>query len=91
MIAMSFMRTAYCNRNVCGRGRRAIATICHDLPAPRPDPHPEHAGFEAPNQLKVRRLQGVTLMSAHAEVRSWVPQLLNWLAVVVLLSLGLLV
>jgi hypothetical protein len=30
-------------------------------------------------------------MSAHTEVRSWQPQLFNWLAVVVLLSLGVLV
>jgi hypothetical protein len=29
-------------------------------------------------------------MSAHTEVRSWPPQLFNWLAVVVLLSLGVL-
>jgi hypothetical protein len=30
-------------------------------------------------------------MSAHTEVRSWLPQVFNWLAVVVLLSLGVLV
>jgi hypothetical protein len=30
-------------------------------------------------------------MSAHTEARSWLPQLFNWLAVVVLLSLGVLV
>jgi hypothetical protein len=30
-------------------------------------------------------------MSAHIEVRSWPPQVFNWLAVVVLLSLGVLV
>jgi hypothetical protein len=30
-------------------------------------------------------------MSAHTAVRSWPPQLFNWLAVVVLLSLGVLV
>jgi hypothetical protein len=30
-------------------------------------------------------------MSAHTEVRSWPPQVFNWLAVMVLLSLGILV
>jgi hypothetical protein len=30
-------------------------------------------------------------MSVHTEVRSWLPQVFNWLAVVVLLSLGVLV
>jgi hypothetical protein len=29
-------------------------------------------------------------MSAHTEARSWPPQLFNWLAVMVLLSLGVL-
>jgi hypothetical protein len=29
-------------------------------------------------------------MSAHTEVRRWPPQVFNWLAVVVLLSLGVL-
>jgi hypothetical protein len=91
MMAMSFMATAYCNRIARGRGPPPIATICHDLPAPRPDQHPAQARFEAPNQLKVHGLQGVNPMSARTEIRSWVPQLFNWLAVVVLLSLGVLV
>jgi hypothetical protein len=30
-------------------------------------------------------------MSAHTEIHSWPPQVFNWLAVVVLLSLGVLV
>ncbi len=30
-------------------------------------------------------------MTAHTEVRSWLPLVFNWLAVIVLLSLGVLV
>jgi hypothetical protein len=93
MMAMSFMLTAYCNRAAGGRGPPPIATICHDLPAPRLDPSPGVARFAALNHLKARRAirTGVNLMSAHTEVRSWLPQLFNWLAVVVLISLGVLI
>ena len=75
--------------------------ICHDSPAPRPDPPPGAARFAVLNGLEAESLpEGVILMSAYivaarapggsAELRRWLPQLYNWLAVLVLLSLGVL-
>jgi hypothetical protein len=66
--------------------------ICHDLPDARPDPRQVHPDLERPiTSRATRQHEEVNLMSAQTEVRSWLPQLFNWLAVVVLLSLGVLV
>ena len=58
--------------------------IRHDWPACCPNPHPARASFAAPNGLEV------TAMTILIEAPNWLPKLLNWLAVVVLLSLGVL-
>jgi hypothetical protein len=91
MIAMSFMATAYCNRDSCGRPSGTGATICHDSPAECPNIRLTAARFTAPNGASGWKsyAKGVGHMSAHT--KNWLPQLFNWLAILVLLSLGVLV
>jgi hypothetical protein len=86
---MSFTTLAYCNRVARGRGTQPVAIICHDSPAPRQDPHPRAASFALPNGQR-RKTTGVNPMSARNEDSGWLPQLFNWLAMLVLLSLGVL-
>jgi hypothetical protein len=65
--------------------------ICHDSPARRPFRHPAPASFTAPNELKGRKPDNeANPMTIHIEVPNRPPQLFNWLAVLVLLSLGVL-
>jgi hypothetical protein len=65
--------------------------ICHDSPARRPIRRPAPASFTAPNDIKGRRPGNrVNAMTIHIELPNRRPQLFNWLAVLVLLSLGVL-
>jgi hypothetical protein len=59
--------------------------IRHDWPAACPIPHPAAASFAAPNGLEV------IPMTLLIEAPNWLPRLINWLAVLVLLSLGVLI
>ena len=64
--------------------------IRHDSPVRRPIRAPAAARFRAPNESNGRTRCGVSCMTVLVEVPSWLPRLLNWLAVLVLLSLGVL-
>jgi hypothetical protein len=64
--------------------RQARGCGCHDLPRFVPT----DASFAAPNTCMVESpAKGVGSMLVH---HNWLPQLFNWLAVLVLLSLGVL-
>lgn len=65
-------------------GPQVSAMIRHDWSACCPIRHPDAASFAAPNGLEV------TAMTLLIEAPNWLPRLINWLAVVVLLSLGVL-
>jgi hypothetical protein len=94
MIAMSFMSQAYCNRRRCGRPSVAKSTRCHDLPrfaAGVPESRPRRRPFRGaqwPQGPQGR--EEVNAMTAYHDVPGWPPRLFNWLAVIVLLSLGVL-
>jgi hypothetical protein len=94
MIAMSFMTQAYCKPGSGGRASAGKSTHCHDLPrfaGATPESAPGRRPFRGAQWPQGR--QGpheVNAMSAHAEVRKLPPRLFNWLAVIVLLSLGVL-
>jgi hypothetical protein len=59
--------------------------IRHDWPAGCPIHHPAAASFTAPNSLEV-----IAMTTLQIEAPNWLPRLINWLAVLVLLSLGVL-